>query len=102
MDMKKKLSRLAKSSAVEPSAADVPIGASVESRGDTIKSRLSVLARREAKPRRRAKGAPHGLAGSVRSTAWGDVHVVAQAFAPEHVQGIASLKRGLVATGELV
>ncbi|MEZ0310279.1 MAG: hypothetical protein ACAI38_00800, partial [Myxococcota bacterium] len=64
-----------------------------------IKSRLLALANRQAKPKRRRADAASGLAGSVRSNARGELHVVGQAFDPDHLQGSARLRRGLVATG---
>ncbi len=119
MDMKKKLSRLRAterpSSDVRspiaddrlPNAdsrspiADEPILDQPFGRADSIKSRLLALANRQAKPKRRRAEAS-GLAGSVRANARGDVHVVAQSFDPDHSQGSARLRRGLVATGELI
>ncbi|HSI06086.1 MAG TPA: hypothetical protein VLC93_16490 [Myxococcota bacterium] len=102
MDMKKKLSRLRPDKAMsedrpplaEESSLDAPIG-----RADSIKARLLALANRQAKPKRRGAAAASGLAGSVRSNARGELHVVGQAFDPDHLQGSARLRRGLVATG---
>lgn len=103
MDMKKKLSRLSLKAKGVTDAADTPLGEAVDSsRSATLKSRLSALVEREAKPKRKRSATPTGLTGELRATALGDVHVVAGSFAPDHSHGAAPLSRGLRAASELV
>ncbi len=77
--------------------ADKPFG-----RASAIKSRLLALANRQAKPKGKRVQGGGGLLGAVRMTARGEVHAVGEALDPDHAQGGARLRRGLVATGELV
>ncbi|MBC7793111.1 MAG: ribonuclease H-like domain-containing protein [Clostridia bacterium] len=89
---------------LEPEAVSGVVDTSgLDERALSIRSRLMQLAERKAKPKGvTVKAQKIPLPGSVRITDFGEVHIVAEAFAATHVQGNAALSRALGATGELV